>query len=264
MVLEVWRGTPPRTRCWRTSQPLDADDSVLIGCLPSPTQGNRFLSGSRAFLSSYGVNDVTRILSAIEQGDPSAAEQLLPLVYDELRQIGRGTGWPRRSRPNASGDRPGSRGLSPAGRPGPGSALGPSRPLLRRSGRGHAPDPGRACPPQAESQTRRRSFRTRTRTWMTWPGRILGTRWKCWPFTRRWIGSRRKRRERPNWSSCGTSLGARWPKRPRCWASPRRRPKRTGPTPRHGCAGSGSGASKKGAGVKKVTGGFGSVLAWES
>jgi RNA polymerase sigma factor (TIGR02999 family) len=33
------------------------------------------------------VNDVTRILSAIEQGDPSAAEQLLPLVYDELRKL---------------------------------------------------------------------------------------------------------------------------------------------------------------------------------
>src|SRR5947209_5156027 len=31
--------------------------------------------------------DVTRILSAIEQGDPHAAEQLLPLVYDELRQL---------------------------------------------------------------------------------------------------------------------------------------------------------------------------------
>jgi RNA polymerase sigma factor (TIGR02999 family) len=33
------------------------------------------------------VTDVTRILSAIEQGDPSAAEQLLPLVYDELRKL---------------------------------------------------------------------------------------------------------------------------------------------------------------------------------
>jgi RNA polymerase sigma factor (TIGR02999 family) len=33
------------------------------------------------------MNDVTRILSAIEQGDPHAAEQLLPLVYDELRQL---------------------------------------------------------------------------------------------------------------------------------------------------------------------------------
>src|SRR5215475_3387977 len=33
------------------------------------------------------MTEVTRILSAIEQGDPSAAEQLLPLVYDELRQL---------------------------------------------------------------------------------------------------------------------------------------------------------------------------------
>jgi len=31
--------------------------------------------------------DVTRILSAIEQGDPQAAEQLLPLVYNELRKL---------------------------------------------------------------------------------------------------------------------------------------------------------------------------------
>jgi RNA polymerase sigma factor (TIGR02999 family) len=33
------------------------------------------------------MTDITRILSAIEQGDPHAAEQLLPLVYDELRQL---------------------------------------------------------------------------------------------------------------------------------------------------------------------------------
>ena len=33
------------------------------------------------------MNEVTRILSAIEQGDPHAAEQLLPLVYEELRQL---------------------------------------------------------------------------------------------------------------------------------------------------------------------------------
>ena len=31
--------------------------------------------------------DITRILNAIEQGDPHAAEQLLPLVYDELRRL---------------------------------------------------------------------------------------------------------------------------------------------------------------------------------
>jgi RNA polymerase sigma factor (TIGR02999 family) len=33
------------------------------------------------------MTDVTRMLSAIEQGDPHAAEQLLPLVYDELRKL---------------------------------------------------------------------------------------------------------------------------------------------------------------------------------
>jgi RNA polymerase sigma factor (TIGR02999 family) len=33
------------------------------------------------------MNEATRILAAMEQGDPQAAEQLLPLVYDELRKL---------------------------------------------------------------------------------------------------------------------------------------------------------------------------------
>lgn len=33
------------------------------------------------------MHDITRILEAIQQGDPSAASQLLPLVYDELRRL---------------------------------------------------------------------------------------------------------------------------------------------------------------------------------
>jgi RNA polymerase sigma factor (TIGR02999 family) len=33
------------------------------------------------------MNDLTRILSAVEQGDPQAAGQLLPLVYEELRRL---------------------------------------------------------------------------------------------------------------------------------------------------------------------------------
>lgn len=33
------------------------------------------------------MSDVTRILSAIQQGDPHASEQLLPLVYEELRRL---------------------------------------------------------------------------------------------------------------------------------------------------------------------------------
>src|SRR5262245_63382098 len=33
------------------------------------------------------MSEVTRILNAIEQGDPHAASQLLPLVYEELRRL---------------------------------------------------------------------------------------------------------------------------------------------------------------------------------
>src|SRR5262249_37277660 len=40
-----------------------------------------------AFFWLPSMNEVTRVLSAIEEGDPRAAEQLLPLVYQELRQL---------------------------------------------------------------------------------------------------------------------------------------------------------------------------------
>jgi ECF sigma factor len=33
------------------------------------------------------MNQLTSILSAVEKGEPKAAEQLLPLVYDELRKL---------------------------------------------------------------------------------------------------------------------------------------------------------------------------------
>ena len=33
------------------------------------------------------MDAITQVLNAIEQGDPNAAEQLLPLVYDELRKL---------------------------------------------------------------------------------------------------------------------------------------------------------------------------------
>ena len=39
------------------------------------------------FLKVVPMTDVTQILSQIEEGDPSAAEQLLPLIYDELRKL---------------------------------------------------------------------------------------------------------------------------------------------------------------------------------
>jgi RNA polymerase sigma factor (TIGR02999 family) len=42
---------------------------------------------TRPLLFSDGMSDVTHILNAIEAGDPHVAEQLLPLVYDELRKL---------------------------------------------------------------------------------------------------------------------------------------------------------------------------------
>src|SRR5436190_2167026 len=36
------------------------------------------------------MSEVTRILSAIDAGDPHAAAQMLPLVYDELRKLAAG------------------------------------------------------------------------------------------------------------------------------------------------------------------------------
>src|SRR5260370_8989036 len=45
------------------------------------------LAGPWALKLRGVMSDVTRILSAIDQGDPQAAEQLLPLVYQELRHL---------------------------------------------------------------------------------------------------------------------------------------------------------------------------------
>ena len=95
------------------------------------------------------MSEVTRILSAIEQGDPHAAEQLLPLVYDELRKL---------AAQKLAQEKPGQTLQATAlvheaylrlvgRRAGP--ALEQPRPLLRRRGRGHAPHPRRAGPPQA-------------------------------------------------------------------------------------------------------------------
>ena len=49
------------------------------------------------------MSDVTQILVAIEQGDPHAAEQLLPLVYDELRKLAAAKLGPREAGPDAPG-----------------------------------------------------------------------------------------------------------------------------------------------------------------
>jgi len=38
-------------------------------------------------LSGHCMSEVTRLLTAVEQGDPAAADQLLPMVYEELRRL---------------------------------------------------------------------------------------------------------------------------------------------------------------------------------
>jgi RNA polymerase sigma factor (TIGR02999 family) len=52
--------------------------------------GNRILKCWRSHFAPRmlcGMSDVTHILAQMEQGDPAAAEQLLPLVYNELRKL---------------------------------------------------------------------------------------------------------------------------------------------------------------------------------
>ena len=92
------------------------------------------------------MSEVTRILSAVAQGDPHAASQLLPLVYDELRKLA----------------------AQKLARETPGQTLQPTalvhEAYLRLVGgadlfaerRGHAPHPRRAGPQQAPSQAGRR------------------------------------------------------------------------------------------------------------
>ncbi len=49
--------------------------------------GSGLPSASSFAVPPEPMNDVTRILSAIEHGEPQAADRLLPLVYDELRKL---------------------------------------------------------------------------------------------------------------------------------------------------------------------------------
>jgi RNA polymerase sigma factor (TIGR02999 family) len=52
-----------------------------------PSRFKKIVAAQGRTVMLVAMSDVTRILSAIEQGDPQAAQQLLPLVYDELRQL---------------------------------------------------------------------------------------------------------------------------------------------------------------------------------
>ena len=132
-------------------------------------------------MASLLMNDVTRILSAIEQGDPQAAEQLLPLVYDELRKL---------AAQRLAQEKPGQTLQATALvheaylRLVGGDAehrLEQPRPFLRRGRRGHAPHPGRERPAEAGGKHGGDGAR-RASTTSTSPTRPLPR--ICWPWMR--------------------------------------------------------------------------------
>src|SRR5262245_26867291 len=68
------------------------EDSRVHQVLPVPflrtvTFGGKTIAARNLALQNCSMSDVTRILSQIDAGDPSAAERLLPLVYEELRKL---------------------------------------------------------------------------------------------------------------------------------------------------------------------------------
>src|SRR5262245_21585772 len=90
-----WRGNGPATPelAWGSGEdPRGAQEvqDLRPGGWYTPRRPPQLQHGPPGGPSRPGVppmSEVTRILSAIEQGDPHAAVQLLPLVYDELRKL---------------------------------------------------------------------------------------------------------------------------------------------------------------------------------
>lgn len=70
-----------------SSPPAHAIDIRRILCRATEPGHGPFRMRPWGLRQAPAMSDVTRILSAIEQGDPHAADQLLPLVYDELRKL---------------------------------------------------------------------------------------------------------------------------------------------------------------------------------
>ncbi len=108
----------------------------------------------------------------IEAGDPSAAEQLLPLVYDELRKL---------AAAKMAQEKPGQTLQATAlvheayirlvdVEQGP--ALEQPRAFLRGGGRGDAAHPGRSCPRQGHRETRGRLGTASTLDAIAIPGGI--------------------------------------------------------------------------------------------
>ena len=94
------------------------------------------------------MNEVTRILSAIDQGDPLAAEQLLTAGLRRAAQAGRPETRPGKARADSPGHGPGPRAYLRLSTPTAAADLERPGSFLRRRGRGDATHPGRKCPPK--------------------------------------------------------------------------------------------------------------------
>jgi hypothetical protein len=185
-----------------------------------------------------GMADMTQILAAIDAGDPHAAADLLPLVYDELRKLAaqrlaqerpgqtlqatalvheaylrlvgeeKGPGWDSRGHFFAAAAEAMRRILVEAAR--------------RRGARKRGADLERIDLPELAEP----------------PG---ATRSTSWLSTRPWAGSRPCTRRRPRSSSSGSSPAAPWRRRLGPLTSREPRPSATGWRPGPGCSGSSTG-----------------------
>ena len=60
----------------------------MLPLSPQAMESIRFYQNLQSLNQGSRMNDITRIMNAIENGEPQAAERLLPLIYDELRGAG--------------------------------------------------------------------------------------------------------------------------------------------------------------------------------
>ena len=191
--------------------------------------GSETVASQRWVPGRLPMSDVTHILAAIERGDPKAVDQLLPLVYDELRRLAAQRLAQERARTDLASDGPGARGLRPPCRGQRAAALGGARPFLRRRRRGHAPHPDRPGPAQANQEGRGRTPPARPRRHRAGSSRTR-TATAYSPWTRQSSSSKRKTRARPSWSSSGSSPASPPSRRPPPSASPPPPPRKTGHT----------------------------------
>jgi len=181
------------------------------------------------------MHDTTRLPSAIEYGDGQAAEQLLPLIYDELHRLAAelvarepsgqtleatalvNEAYLRLVEPSRTQNWNGPPISSP--------------PRRRRCGGSWSNMPGTGVPvSMEEAGIEYRSTTFRSRTVSTMATRLTTSL----PSTRPSSGSQPRTRSRPSLSSSATSPGSQSKKPPVCWGSPELRPNATGPMPGYG------------------------------